>query len=729
MKMVLLTWREQRHGSIFDMVSKVLAFLSVLALMVTFLCGCSSADEEAVCSPAVTRDVAGCQPVRFYAGCEDGLSFGNATRVAEGLQTVSTLRSDGFGVFACHHGTHPYASSSISSNFMWNQQVTWDSILEVWIYEPVMYWPQGSGDDDNREYISFFAYGPYAPESGSECITDFSNNMEMGDPWLVYQLGGTVTDWQSSQVDLLYAFTKDQQQPSKGSVVSKLVKMDFKHALAIVGDKLTFEVESDLQNRLKDEASALGGELTLYVTGIDLDYTLLRKGKLILNNEVEPNWQFVGSEDPLVHRQVSPAVSPQLLATATSLAVAVESDVMTSAGNGIFYIPLDVVGYPQTVSLTAHYEVRKGSTVLYTGISSRTVPLTVAGMDGRYQDLNVSLTGEIPGVMLSSGGMALSSSLEMSTDDSPVTVTASVHPAGLTLNWTNSDDAVATIAVAGTNSITVTPLAAGTTTVTATAADGSVIATFDITVSENTQGFTINASGDKVMFAPGNLQATTSDLGVNWTWEFADHQWDYIGDATANTSINGNGTVSANGTVDLFGWVGESSPLTSAAQYGISNSSTSSDYGSVAEEALKSNWGNTINGTPNAGGYTWRTLTRDGWDYVCNTRASDANVNGTSNARFAYATINTDGTAVNGTILFPDGCTIEAGAATWGSINSDTYNSGLFYDLATRCTMAQWTALESLGCVFLPAAGGKADDYLQVADRGHYWTSNSYGAN
>ena len=84
--------------------------------------------------------------------------------------------------------------------------------------------------------------------------------------------------------------------------------------------------------------------------------------------------------------------------------------------------------------------------------------------------------------------------------------------------------------------------------------------------------FTINASGNQVYFSQGNLQATTTDLGVNWTWAFATNQWDYIGYATANNSINGDGTVSTNGTVDLFGWVGASSTWTDAAQYGISNS-------------------------------------------------------------------------------------------------------------------------------------------------------------
>ncbi len=103
--------------------------------------------------------------------------------------------------------------------------------------------------------------------------------------------------------------------------------------------------------------------------------------------------------------------------------------------------------------------------------------------------------------------------------------------------------------------------------------------------------FTINAGGTQVYFSQGNLQATYD--GSAWSWAFATNQWDYIGNATANNRINGNGTVSVNGTVDLFGWVGASSTWTGAAQYGISNSTTTNStatYGNVASEALKSDW-------------------------------------------------------------------------------------------------------------------------------------------
>ena len=226
--------------------------------------------------------------------------------------------------------------------------------------------------------------------------------------------------------------------------------------------------------------------------------------------------------------------------------------------------------------------------------------------------------------------------------------------------------------------------------------------------------FTINAGGSQVSFSKGNLQATTRDNGKHWSWDFATNQWDCIGNAAANNAINGNGTVSTNGTVDLFRWVGASSGFTGGAQYGISNSETASDYGTSASESLKSDWGNTI-------GTGWRTLTSAEWYYLLAIRTSGSTVNGTSNARCTMATINTDGTAVKGLILFPDGVTIAADEATsWGDIN---YKS----NYATNCTTDQWTALAAKGCVFLPAAGSRSGYGINsVGNNGLYWSSTPY---
>ena len=233
--------------------------------------------------------------------------------------------------------------------------------------------------------------------------------------------------------------------------------------------------------------------------------------------------------------------------------------------------------------------------------------------------------------------------------------------------------------------------------------------------------FTINAGNDKVYFSQGNLQATTADLGANWSWAFAANQWDCVGNAASNTSIDGNGTVSANGTVDLFGWVGASNTTWSgAAMYGISNSTTTNStdtYGNVTDEALKSDWGNTI-------GSGWRTLTTDEWYYLFKLRASGSTVNGTSDARYTFATINTDGTPVKGIILFPNDVTIDNSEATsWQVINGGSDNWG------TKCTSAQWTTLEAKGCVFLPTAGAyRVGTTVEgTTAEGAYWSSSVYG--
>ena len=223
--------------------------------------------------------------------------------------------------------------------------------------------------------------------------------------------------------------------------------------------------------------------------------------------------------------------------------------------------------------------------------------------------------------------------------------------------------------------------------------------------------FTINDSGRKVYFSHGNLQATcsTADDDVNtqetWTWHFAEHQWDYIGAAVANNSINGNGSVSDAGTVDLFGW-------STSTTYGIYNSTTASDYSGDFYD-----WGKAIGGG-------WRTLSNGEWVYLFNTRIGSTvnETNGTLSARYTLATINTDvNSGVKGIILFPDGVNFAADEASWNNINGVS-------DYATKCTSTQWDALAAKGCVFLPAAGYRnGTSVSEVGAHGYYWSSMKHG--
>ena len=216
--------------------------------------------------------------------------------------------------------------------------------------------------------------------------------------------------------------------------------------------------------------------------------------------------------------------------------------------------------------------------------------------------------------------------------------------------------------------------------------------------------FTINADGDQVVFSKGNLQASTTDLGANWAWAFANKQWDFVGKAVANTAITYSGTTTKNGTVDLFGW------STGATYYGIKNSTYASEFAGNFVD-----WGETI-------GEGWYTLSRDEWLYVLNMRTGEraSTVAGSPDARYVKATVHD----VHGVILFPDNGTFAASEFTAIS-NLDLDNAA--YDVAT-CTDAQWAALEAKGCVFLPAAGDRsATNVYAVNSYGYYWSSTKYG--
>ena len=190
----------------------------------------------------------------------------------------------------------------------------------------------------------------------------------------------------------------------------------------------------------------------------------------------------------------------------------------------------------------------------------------------------------------------------------------------------------------------------------------------------------------QVNFSKGNLQL----VGEN-TLQFAENQWDYFG---INQSDNHR---------DLLCWGTGNTPNQTT------GNSTFTDWGdnTYLQATL---------------GKGWRTMTKDEFVYVFNTRASGSSVFGTADGRYTAATINTDGTGVKGIILFPDGITIEASEVTTaGAINGTS--------TMTQCTTAQWAALAGKGCVFLPAAGfilsGTGIGHGDISD---YWTSTAADA-
>ena len=196
------------------------------------------------------------------------------------------------------------------------------------------------------------------------------------------------------------------------------------------------------------------------------------------------------------------------------------------------------------------------------------------------------------------------------------------------------------------------------------------------------------SSTKKVYFSKGNLQATTTNNGTNWTWSFAAHQWDYVGNAAANTAINGNKTVSTNGTVDLFGW------STSNTYNGIHNSTSDIYSGAFVD------WGShsdVIAGIDSG----WHTLSMAEWTYLLATRT----VNGGKGADKSY-TLNQSVNGKRGMVIYPDNYT--------GAVYSGD----------------NWASFEAAGCVFLPAAGWRDGTTIKnsINDRGYYWSTTPSNA-
>lgn len=274
---------------------------------------------------------------------------------------------------------------------------------------------------------------------------------------------------------------------------------------------------------------------------------------------------------------------------------------------------------------------------------------------------------------------------------------------------------------------------------------------FTVNAEEPTPGvegqFTINSTGGKVVFAPGNLyylpNATTK-------WQFAPKQYESLPTAPQMTT-------SQSADRDLFGW-GTSgydntandplahhfqpwdilgdwnwSPETNYNVHGYGPTATpqgGTDIGGNGVDVNRNyDWGyyNDIYNpstkhVDEAG--TWRVLTGGAQGevrYIFETRSTQTNL-GVPNARYAKATIlgvGASGADVKGLIAFPDVYNHPEGVAVPNNINVGTSSFS-----GNKYSSADWDKMDLAGAVFLPE-GGRYEEKTYAVYMGNvnYWTA------
>ncbi|MBR1517569.1 MAG: hypothetical protein IJ620_05450 [Bacteroidales bacterium] len=245
--------------------------------------------------------------------------------------------------------------------------------------------------------------------------------------------------------------------------------------------------------------------------------------------------------------------------------------------------------------------------------------------------------------------------------------------------------------------------------------------------------FTVDTTGRRVLFSKGNLQYQASTD----TWRFAEHQYDYIGNAVGNTTPEAQRATQSD-WIDLFGWgtsgyhdAADATNLhfrpydtaydptgTPGNDYGYG---PAIDYqgGNLTSANARYDWG-VANPIANGGNMPalWRMLTTHEWRFILSQRSTTAVVAGISNARYAKVKVN----GANGVVLFPDEYSHPSAATA--ALNPNQTSSA-FVTLSAD----EWAQMEAAGAVFLPAAGNRLGSTVYDAGtRAYYWSSTHFDA-
>lgn len=195
----------------------------------------------------------------------------------------------------------------------------------------------------------------------------------------------------------------------------------------------------------------------------------------------------------------------------------------------------------------------------------------------------------------------------------------------------------------------------------------------------------------KVRFSRGNLVATIDASRVPSAWKFAANQYDYLGYLS-----------NAGDDFDLFAW---------------STDAISNNWGihfiNIAEDYTTGNFNDWDKN--NVDGNTWRTLTKEEWQYLFNNGSYQSDIR---KNKYKY-NVEVCGKILC-VVLLPD-------SWQWGENGVGSTWQAIYPETSTEDYPVSWKTMEAAGAVCLPAAGYR---FWTIAsggnDYGTYWSSSSY---
>lgn len=198
------------------------------------------------------------------------------------------------------------------------------------------------------------------------------------------------------------------------------------------------------------------------------------------------------------------------------------------------------------------------------------------------------------------------------------------------------------------------------------------------------------ANGKQVRFAKANLRCDVWYESRGPEWRFSDNQYNY----------NTTGVVNP-GVITLFTW--GYNPEKSI----ITNSSDGYNVSVANGENLTQtqDWGSAIDDKG-----TWRTLTVAEWNYLFEGRAGAAH-------KYGFATVN----GTHGILVLPDIFTDPMKNGGSGAFVPQTITTEWNANVYT--TGGNWEAMEAAGALFLPAAGSRSGNSIQLNFGGNYETT------